>query len=101
MIILAIVSTIILFLTDYGSVLLANRLNNPNHKGIQCPIEGEFKTLPDIIHNNISTENKLFLHFADYGLNIMGFLSNFFIGSKLLRICSFPLSVNPICRWYL
>ena len=74
LIILAIVSTIVLFLIEYGSVLLANRLNNPNHKGIQCPIKGEFKTLPDIIHNNISTENNLFLHLADYGLQIMSFL---------------------------
>ena len=66
---LALGSLALLFIVEYATIFWGHYLQNPNHQGIQCPEDSEFKTLPDIIHNNVS-KNNLFLNIADWGLNI-------------------------------
>ena len=67
----AIFFTILWMSVSWVSIILANNINNPNYKGIQCPKTSNFKSLPDIIHDNISDKNKIFSQIANNGLNIL------------------------------
>jgi hypothetical protein len=62
-------SLALLFIVEYATIFWGHYLQNPNHQGIQCPEDSEFKSLPDIIHNNVP-KNNLFLNITDGGLNI-------------------------------
>lgn len=78
MILTVIISIIIFILINWGSVALANNINNPNSNGIQCPTNDDFKTLPDIIHDKIPAGNQVYLKSANYGINIL-FISLLFL----------------------
>ena len=70
---LALGSLALLCIVEYATIFWGHYLKNPNHQGIQCPKDSEFKTIPDIIHNNVP-KNNLFLNISDGVLHIYTFI---------------------------